>query len=105
MGAGIPWEGNYSSWLEQKEQRLAAEEKGAESRRRTLSRELEWIRMNPKARTAKNKSRIKNYEEMANRVVEEKEGSVDLHIPAGQRLGDLVLRFKKVCFSYGTTRC
>jgi len=97
----IPYKGNYSIYLEQKAKNMRQQESSERKRGKFLERELEWIRMNPKARTAKNKSRIKNYEAMADRVVEEKDGSVELHIPSGKRLGDLVLRFQKVNFSYG----
>jgi ATP-binding cassette ChvD family protein len=92
-GAGIPWEGNYSSWLEQKEQRLAVEEKGAENRRRTLSRELEWIRMSPRGRQAKGKARINQYQSL----LSESEAAASgpdrnrITIPAGARLGDVVI--------------
>ncbi len=97
----IPYKGNYSIYLEQKAKNMRQQESSERKRGKFLERELEWIRMNPKARTAKNKSRIKNYEAMADRVVEEKDGSVELQIPSGKRLGDLVLRFQKVNFSYG----
>ena len=100
-GRTYPYKGNYSMYLEAKARKMQQEESSQRKRSKFLERELDWIRMNPKARSAKNKSRIKNYEEMANRVVEEKEGSVDLHIPSGKRLGDLVLRFQKVSFAYG----
>jgi energy-dependent translational throttle protein EttA len=97
----IPYKGNYSTYLEQKAKNMQQQESSERKRSKFLERELEWIRMNPKARTAKNKSRIKNYEAMASQEYEEKDGSVELHIPAGKRLGDLVLRFQKVNFSYG----
>ena len=99
-GRAIPYKGNYSTYLEQKSKTMARQEKEERKRSKFLERELEWIRMNPKARTAKNKARLKNYDTMVDQEVEEKEGSVDLHIPPGKRLGDLVLRFEKVNFSY-----
>ncbi len=99
-GRAIPYKGNYSAFLEAKSKRMATQETQERRRGKFLERELEWIRMNPKARTAKNKARIKNYDKMLAQEVEEKDGSVDLHIPAGKRLGDLVLRFQNVTFAY-----
>ncbi len=96
----IPYKGNYSDYLEAKATRMRQQESQEKARGKFLERELEWIRMNPKARTAKNKSRIKNYESMLTEEVEEKDGSVELHIPSGRRLGDLVLRFKQLTFAY-----
>ena len=96
-----PYKGNYSTYLEQKAKNMRQQETQERKRGKFLERELEWIRMNPKARTAKNKARIKNYEAMANQEIEEKEGSVELHIPSGKRLGDKVLVFERVNFSYG----
>ncbi|HEY6320376.1 MAG TPA: energy-dependent translational throttle protein EttA [Thermoanaerobaculia bacterium] len=102
-GSGIPWEGNYSSWLEQKEQRLALEEKQESSRRRTLQRELEWVRMSPRARQAKGKARLTHYEQLlaedrdASKRVEQNE----IHIPAGPRLGDLVVETRGLRKGYG----
>ena len=102
-GSGIPWEGNYSSWLDQKQQRLALEEKQESSRRRTLARELEWVRMSPRARQAKGKARLNHYEELladdrdAARRIEQNE----IHIPAGPRLGDLVVEAKGLRKGYG----
>ena len=95
-GAGIPWEGNYSSWLEQKEQRLAQEEKEASSRRRTLERELEWVRMAPRARQAKGKARITHYEEMLaeEQAAEKRDDKREIAIPPGPRLGDVVIDAK-----------
>lgn len=90
-GEGIPWEGNYSSWLEQKHQRLAQEEKQATARRRTLERELEWIRMAPRARQAKSKARINAYEELLGEDQREKLTTAEIIIPAGPRLGDEVV--------------
>ncbi len=92
-GAGIPWEGNYSSWLEQKEQRLAQEEKVDETRRRTLARELEWIRMAPKARQAKGKARISAFDELVaeSEAAERRADRLQISIPPGPRLGDLVV--------------
>ncbi len=90
-GRGIPWEGNYSSWLEQKQNRLAQEEKAQQARLRTLARELEWIRMAPRARQAKNKARINAYEEMAAERFEERPDELEIQIPPGKRLGDQVV--------------
>ncbi len=100
-GRCYPYEGNYSAFLEAKRKRMEVSDKQEQQRAKFLERELDWIRMNPKARTAKNKARINNYERMLSEEVEEREGSVELHIPAGKRLGDTVLRFEKVNFSYG----
>jgi ATPase subunit of ABC transporter with duplicated ATPase domains len=99
-GRAIPYKGNYSAFLEAKSKRMAQQETEERRRGKFLERELDWIRMNPKARTAKNKARIKNYDKMLTQDVEERDGSVDLHIPAGKRLGDLVLRFQNVSFAY-----
>ncbi len=102
-GRGIPWEGNYSSWLEQKERRLAQEETEASARRRTLERELEWIRMSPRARQAKGKARLSRYEELlgANDAVERRERVAQITIPPGPRLGDLVLEARGLRKGYG----
>ncbi|MEM7204230.1 MAG: energy-dependent translational throttle protein EttA [Planctomycetota bacterium] len=100
-GRAIPYKGNYSEYLEARAKRMAQQEKSEQNRAKFLERELEWIRMNPKARTAKNKARIKNYDRMHSEEVEEREDSVELHIPSGKRLGDLVLKFEKVSFGYG----
>ena len=90
-GEGIPWQGNYSSWLEQKGKRLEMEEKQESKRRKTLQRELEWSRMAPKARQAKGKARLNAYDKLANEEVKEKEKQLELYIPPGQRLGDQVI--------------
>jgi energy-dependent translational throttle protein EttA len=102
-GAGIPWEGNYSSWLEQKDQRLTQEEKEASSRRRTLERELEWIRMAPRARQAKGKARITRYEEMLaeEQAAEKRDDKREISIPPGPRLGDLVINATGLRKGYG----
>jgi len=102
-GFGIPWEGNYSSWLEQKERRLGQEEKEASARRRALARELEWVRMAPRARQAKGKARLARYEELlaADQAVEGREGPARITIPPGPRLGDLVIEAKGVRKGYG----
>jgi len=100
-GEGIPWEGNYSSWLEQKQQRLALEEKQASARRRTLERELEWIRMAPRARQAKSKARINAYEELLNQDQREKLTTAEIIIPAGPRLGDDVVIAEGLRKGYG----
>jgi sulfate-transporting ATPase len=91
QGAGIPWEGNYSSWLEQKERRLAQEEKQASARQKTLQHELEWIRMSPRARQAKSKARITRYEELREAAAKQTEGSAEILIPVPERLGDEVV--------------
>ena len=104
-GAGIPWEGNYSSWLEQKEKRLAAEEKGADTRRRTLARELEWIRMSPRGRQAKGKARINQYQTMLSESERAQSGPQrnQISIPAGARLGDVVIEADQLAKSYDDT--
>src|SRR5450631_1539415 len=101
-GAGIPWEGNYSSWLEQKQQRLEMEEKQESAKRRTLRRELEWVKMSPRARHAKSKARLERYETMlADKGPEARGETADLFIPPGPRLGDIVVRAEGVRKSYG----
>ncbi len=100
-GAGIPWEGNYSSWLEQKGQRLEQEEKADLARRRTLERELEWVRMAPRARQAKSKARLQAYEAMLNEPLERRAETLQIVIPAGPRLGDLVIEAEHVSKAYG----
>jgi ATP-binding cassette ChvD family protein len=101
-GAGIPWEGNYSSWLQQKEQRLEMEEKQESAKRRTLKRELEWVKMSPRARQAKSKARLEKYETLlADRGPEQRGETADLFIPPGPRLGDVVVRAEGVRKSYG----
>ncbi|MEZ4908413.1 MAG: ATP-binding cassette domain-containing protein [Saprospiraceae bacterium] len=94
-GEGIPWEGNYSSWLEQKSNRLAQEEKAESKRQKTLKQELEWVRMSQKARQAKGKARLNAYETLSNAEVKEKEAKLELFIPPGQRLGDVVIDIQK----------
>jgi len=100
-GEGIPWEGNYSSWLEQKEQRLGQEEKSNEVRRRTLQRELEWIRQSPRARQAKSKARIAAYETMRDEETKAKEGTAEIVIPPGPRLGEQVIELDKLQKAFG----
>jgi ATP-binding cassette ChvD family protein len=100
-GQGIPWQGNYSSWLEQKEQRLAREEKSESERRKTLQRELEWIRMTPKARHAKSKSRINAYEALVSQESERRAVELEIYIPPGPRLGDVVIEAQSVRKAYG----
>ena len=102
-GEGIPWQGNYSSWLEQKEQRLGQEEKVASARRRTLGRELEWIRMAPRARQAKGKARINHYEELLSeeQAAEKRDERREIRIPPGPRLGDLVIEAKALRKGFG----
>ena len=90
-GHGIPWKGNYSSWLDQKQARLALEESQESSRRKALNTELEWVRQNPKARQAKSKSRLARYEEMANAEYQKRNETQEIFIPAGERLGDQVI--------------
>ncbi len=103
-GEGIPWKGNYSSWLEQKTQRMAMEEKQASKRRRTLERELEWIHMAPKARQAKGKARLNSYDKLLNEDQKQREEKLELFIPNGPRLGNKVLLATDLCKSYGE-RC
>ena len=100
-GEGIPWKGNYSSWLEQKSQRLAQEEKQASKRRKTLERELEWVRMAPKARQAKGKARLNSYELMLNEEQKQKEEKLEIFIPNGPRLGNKVIEASGVAKSFG----
>jgi ATP-binding cassette ChvD family protein len=100
-GEGIPWKGNYSSWLEQKTKRLVIEEKGNVKRRKILERELEWVRMSPKARQAKSKARLGAYENLLNQDVKAKEERLEIFIPNGPRLGDKVIRASKVAKSFG----
>ncbi len=102
-GAGIPWEGNYSSWLDQKEKRLGQEEKETSSRRRTLQRELEWVRLAPRARQAKGKARLAQYEELlaAEQQAEQRQERAQITIPPGPRLGDLVVEAKGLRKGYG----
>ncbi len=100
-GEGIPWKGNYSSWLEQKSRRLQMEEKQESRRRKTLERELEWVRMAPKARQAKSKARLGAYERLANEDVKEKESRLEIFIPNGPRLGTNVIEFNDVSKAYG----
>jgi sulfate-transporting ATPase len=101
-GAGIPWQGNYSSWLEQKEERLAHEEKQESAKRRTLQRELEWVKMSPRARHAKSKARLEKYETLlADKGPESRGETQELYIPPGPRLGDVVVRAEGVRKSYG----
>jgi sulfate-transporting ATPase len=101
QGAGIPWEGNYSSWLEQKESRLATEEKQASARQKTLQRELEWVRLAPRARQAKNKARITRYEELREEAARQSEGNAEILIPVPERLGDEVVIAKGLSKGYG----
>src|SRR5204863_305213 len=100
-GHGIPWEGNYSSWLEQKQERLAREEKADAARQRTLARELEWVRMAPRARQAKGKARLKNYEAMLAESGDQRAQTLEITIPAGPRLGDVVVEADGVSKAYG----
>ena len=99
-GEGIPWKGNYSSWLEQKAKRLESEEKGNVKRRKILERELEWVRMSPKARHAKSKARLGAYENLLNQDVKQKEDKLEIFIPNGPRLGDKVLEARAVTKSF-----
>lgn len=100
-GEGIPWKGNYSSWLDQKSKRLAQEEKTESKRQKTLERELEWVRMAPKARHAKSKARLANYEKMASEDGREREEKLELFIPPGPRLGNIVIEANNVSKAYG----
>ena len=99
-GEGIPWQGNYSSWLEQKTRRMAQEEKVASKRRKTLERELEWVRMAPKARQAKGKARLKSYESMLNQEQREREEKLEIFIPNGPRLGNKVIEAHGLCKAF-----
>ncbi len=100
-GHGIPWQGNYSSWLEQKEKRLALEERERDALRKTLERELEWVRQNPKARQAKSKARMARYEELASKEFQERNETNEIYIPPGERLGDQVIEVKNLRKAYG----
>ncbi|OHX67254.1 energy-dependent translational throttle protein EttA [Flammeovirga pacifica] len=100
-GEGIPWKGNYSSWLDQKQKRLAQEDKKESKRQKTLERELEWIKMSPKGRHAKQKARLNSYENLLNEEAKEKEQQLELYIPAGPRLGGKVIEAKDVTMSFG----
>jgi len=101
QGAGIPWEGNYSSWLEQKERRMAQEEKQASARQKTLQHELEWIRMSPRARQAKSKARIARYEELREEAARQSEGTAEILIPVPERLGDEVVVAERLSKGFG----
>ncbi len=100
-GHGIPWQGNYSSWLEQKEQRLAQEERQQDALAKSLKRELEWVRTNPKARQAKSKARLQRYEELASQEFQKRNETNEIYIPPGDRLGDLVIECQNVRKGYG----
>ena len=100
-GSGIPWKGNYSSWLEQKQQRLAQEEKSESKRQKTLQRELDWIRMSPRARQSKGKARLNAYEDLLNADTAQKLDSVEIYIPPGPRLGDVVVEARGIRKAYG----
>ncbi|HEU4590105.1 MAG TPA: energy-dependent translational throttle protein EttA [Steroidobacteraceae bacterium] len=100
-GHGIPWKGNYSTWLEQKEARLAQEEKEQAGLRKMLAKELEWVRQNPKARQAKNKARVARYEELASREFQERNETNEIYIPPGERLGDVVIEARGLRKAYG----
>ena len=100
-GHGIPYEGNYSSWLEQKEKRLALEEREQDALRKTLARELEWVRSNPKARQAKSKARLARFEEMASKEFQQRNETNEIYIPPGPRLGDLVVEVKNLSKGFG----
>jgi ATP-binding cassette ChvD family protein len=101
QGRGIPWQGNYSSWLDQKQTRLEREEKSESERRKTLQRELEWIRMTPKARHAKSKARIKSYEALLSQESEKRAKDLEIYIPPGPRLGDIVIEADNLSKAYG----
>ena len=100
-GEGIPWQGNYSSWLDQKTKRMEQEEKSASKRRKTLERELEWVRMSPKARQAKGKARLNSYERMLNEDQKEREEKLEIFIPNGPRLGNKVINAENIGKSFG----
>ena len=103
-GEGIPWQGNYSSWLEQKTKRMEQEEKVASKRRKTLERELEWVRMSPKARQAKGKARLNSYDKLLNEEQKEREEKLEIFIPNGPRLGNKVIEAHGVCKAFGEKR-
>jgi ATP-binding cassette ChvD family protein len=100
-GRGIPWEGNYTSWLEQKRERLSQEERSESVRQKTLQKELEWIRLAPRARQAKNKARVAAYEKLAAEEAQTKDDELEIQIPPGKHLGDLVIEAKNLCKGYG----
>ncbi len=100
-GHGIPWRGNYSSWLEQKQERMRVEDKGDDKRQKTLARELEWIRMSPKARQAKSKARVSAYEKLLAEETEKQREELEIYIPPGPRLGDIAIEFEGVAKSFG----
>jgi energy-dependent translational throttle protein EttA len=100
-GHGIPWQGNYSSWLEQKEQRLGQEQRQQDALAKTLKRELEWVRTNPKARQAKSKARLQRYEELASQEFQKRNETNEIYIPPGDRLGDLVIECRNIRKGYG----
>src|SRR5215471_12897230 len=100
-GEGIPWKGNYSSWLDQKQQRLAQEEKSETKRQKTLARELEWIRMSPRARQSKGKARLNSYEQLLNEDTAQKIEQIEIYIPPGPRLGDVVVEARGLRKGYG----
>jgi ATP-binding cassette ChvD family protein len=100
-GAGIPWEGNYSSWLDQKKKRLEGEEKAESARQRTLARELEWVRASPRARQAKSKARLAAYEQLLSEETQKREEAIEISIPPGPRLGDVVVKADKLRKAYG----
>jgi ATP-binding cassette ChvD family protein len=99
-GYGIPWKGNYSSWLEQKQERIRLEEKSESKRQKTLERELEWIRMSPKARQSKGQARVNSYEKLLNQEAEQRREDLEIYIPPGPRLGDVVFEFDGVTKSF-----
>ncbi|GAB4460632.1 MAG: energy-dependent translational throttle protein EttA [Anaerolineales bacterium] len=101
-GYGIPWKGNYSSWLEQKQERIRLEEKSESKRQKTLERELEWIRMSPKARQAKGQARVAAYEKLLSQETEKRREDLEIYIPPGPRLGDVVIEFNDVTKSYAS---
>jgi len=102
-GEGIPWKGNYSSWLDQKQKRLATEEKQATERQKTLQRELEWIKMAPKGRRAKSKARVNSYESLLSQEAQQQARDLEIYIPPGPRLGDIVIQFENVKKGFGDT--
>ncbi len=100
-GMGIPFEGNYSSWLEQKQKRLQIEQKQAAARQKTLAKELEWIRMSPRARQAKNKARISAYEQLASEQFEDRPDDLEIQIPPGKHLGEVVVEATNITKAFG----
>src|SRR3546814_1116908 len=103
-GHGIPWQGNYSSWLEQKDNRLQTEQKQEDARSKAMKEELEWVRKNPKGRQAKSKARIKAFEELSSQEYQKRSETKELYIPPGPRLGDVVIEVNNLAKTFGEDR-